>query len=253
MQRVLDLDLDFFVHGVAHFRRSDSPRLDGEEFPPWEMREAIGFLEDNCLLTKPLPGFAVENHREHFAKWRTAIDAGVLKPPFHVTHVDAHADLGLGEYGYAYLMTSLLYEDPADRAYPVEGDDHLDDGSFLAFAIACRWLSDLTYVFGEGGGDDVLFLFREGFDPKAERLQLSAMAKRELERVTGVTGRRGEGVVDRREPAIPFREVKWPSFQSEKPFDFVCLARSPAFTPPASDTIFDAIRSQFVNENSWPK
>ena len=40
-----------------------------------------------------LPGWVIEHHDEAFARWRVAIGTGLLVPPFHVTHVDAHADL----------------------------------------------------------------------------------------------------------------------------------------------------------------
>ena len=61
---------------------------------------------------------------------------GLLTPPFHVTHVDAHADLGLGDAGYVYLLTELLLEDPRDRWWPRTGTTGLNDANHLAFAIA---------------------------------------------------------------------------------------------------------------------
>jgi hypothetical protein len=40
----------------------------------------------------------------------------------------------------------------------------------------------------------------------------------------------------------------WQQFQATEPFDVICLARSPAFTPEAADVIYDAIRRGFVDE-----
>jgi len=60
-----------------------------------------------------VPGFVVEHHGDLFAQWRAAIEGGMLRVPFSVTHVDAHADLGLGDSGYEHLMTSFLFE-PAE-------------------------------------------------------------------------------------------------------------------------------------------
>jgi hypothetical protein len=34
VQRILDIDLDFFVEDVASFRDYEAERLDAEEFPP---------------------------------------------------------------------------------------------------------------------------------------------------------------------------------------------------------------------------
>jgi hypothetical protein len=114
VQRVLDIDLDFFVHGVEHHRRRDGGRLDAEAFPAWSVAETRDFLEARCGLTGRLPGLAVEHHGELFARWRDAIDAAILHAPFHVTHVDAHADLDVGGTGQWHLMTELLFRAPED-------------------------------------------------------------------------------------------------------------------------------------------
>lgn len=81
MQRVLDLDLDFFVYGVEHWRDRDHGRLDPEDYPAWSLHETLAFLQTGCGLTGRLPGFVVEHHGELFARWRDAIDAGVLRAP----------------------------------------------------------------------------------------------------------------------------------------------------------------------------
>lgn len=82
MQRILDLDLDFFLSGAAILRGPDDGRLDGADFPPWPLEEVLAFLNDQCGLREPLPGFVVENHGELFSRWREAIDAGLLTGPF---------------------------------------------------------------------------------------------------------------------------------------------------------------------------
>jgi hypothetical protein len=115
VQRVLDLDLDFFVRDVAHWRDHAEDRLDPDDFPAWSSRETLDFLEIRCGLTGRLPGFVVEHHGELFAHWREAIGPGTLRPPFHVTHVHAHADLDVGGTGYMHLMRELLFL-PAEGA-----------------------------------------------------------------------------------------------------------------------------------------
>jgi hypothetical protein len=247
MQRVLDLDLDFFLTDAAILRGPDDGRLDGADFPPWPLEQVLAFLHERCGLTDPLPGFVVENHGELFTRWREAIDAGLLQAPFHVTHVDAHADLGLGDSGYVYLMTSLLFEKPEDRRHPNTGEGGLGDGNYLAFAIACRWLAELVYVFNDGGGgDDVLPYLMEGFDPRARSIQLASVASRRELSENLMTPE--NLTVDHREPTVPFTATGWQDFQADQPFDFICLARSPAFTPPEADAIFDEIRRRFIAE-----
>ncbi len=103
-------------------------------------------MEQACRITAKLPGFVVEHHAELFACWREAIARGAMQPPFSVSHVDGHADLGLGDSGYMYLMTELLFLRPEERQFPMTGPGGLDDGNWLAFAIACRWVGDLVYV-----------------------------------------------------------------------------------------------------------
>ena len=100
MQRVLDLDLDFFVDGIETNRARGDGRLDPDEYPAWSLADTLDFLRARCGLTGRLPGYVVQYHGELFTRWRDAIDAGLLQAPFHVTHVDAHADLGIGDAGY---------------------------------------------------------------------------------------------------------------------------------------------------------
>ena len=106
--RILDLDLDFFLNRTAYARAPDGPRLRREDYEPWATDRAVEFLAIACGLSGKLPGIVVEHHGELFERWRTASQTGTLNLPLSVTHVDAHADLGLGDVGYAYLMTEVL-------------------------------------------------------------------------------------------------------------------------------------------------
>jgi len=48
------------------------------------------------------------DHDEAFFTWRPWLEDGSLVAPFAVVHVDAHADMGLGDAGYVSLMSELL-------------------------------------------------------------------------------------------------------------------------------------------------
>jgi UPF0489 domain len=147
MQRILDLDLDFFLDDAAILRGPDDGRLDGAWFPPWPLEQVLTFLHDQCGLRGPLPGFVVENHGELFPRWREAIDARQLDAPFHVTHVDAHADLGLGDSGYVYLMTSLLFEEPEKRRHPRTAKARSAmETTWRSRSRAAGWQSSSTYT-----------------------------------------------------------------------------------------------------------
>jgi hypothetical protein len=242
---VLDIDLDFFLERVAYWREADAGRLDPRDYPPWSREAAFAFLETQCKLTKKVPGFAVEHHGEVFSRWREAIDAGVLEPPFSVTHVDAHADLGLGDIGYVYVLTELVFEPVEARRFPRVGEVGFTDGNWLTFAVACGWVSDLTYVFNgkDGRPNDVMPYIMEGFDTRAEHIQLPALTPEELDKLPF-----SNPTVTHLEPKVPFETVPWPHFEAADSYDLICLARSPGFTPPESDELFDAMRERFIDE-----
>lgn len=111
--RVLDIDLDFFLDRAPHgIDTSRGQRLNPHDFEPWSIEEVVLFLENQCGVHAPVPGRSVDEHDEIFRTWRDLITAGWLETPFHVTHVDAHADMDMGGRGYKYLMTELLFEQP---------------------------------------------------------------------------------------------------------------------------------------------
>ncbi|MBT0568648.1 UPF0489 family protein [Williamsia sp. CHRR-6] len=243
-QRVLDIDLDFFVTPPVHFATSDGPRPSSEDHSVWPLAHATRFLRDTCGVTQKLPGFVTTTHDQLFFQWRDALERDILTPPFHVTHLDAHADLGLGENGYTYLMTELLFTPPTDRPYAVQPDGRtgITEGSFLLYAIGCRWISDLTYVYGDGGGSDELPYAMKSFDARADEIQLPAIRPEEFRR-SSTSGQPPEA--ESHEPAIPYHSTHAERFVTTEPYDFICLTKSPGFTPPTADPLFDLILSEF--------
>lgn len=178
MQRVLDIDLDFFMYEVADGRTRDDDRLDHEEFPPWTLDETISFLSGRCGLRQKRPGIVTEHHGELFFRWRDAIDRGLLRVPFHVTHVDAHADLGMGDAGFVDLLSDLVFRDVADRRDPGPA---LLDGNLLAFAVGNRWIGELDFVYNRPdtgrGPDDVPGILMQGNATHADNIQLRALSQ----------------------------------------------------------------------------
>lgn len=245
MQRILDIDLDFFVEPVAYHRKRKHGRPEPRDHAVWPAAEAVSFLRERCLLDSARPGFAVEHHGEIFEKWGAAIEAGVLEPPFHVTHVDAHADLGLGERGWVFLLTGLPTL-PLDQR-PAACLPRLTDADFLAFAIGCRWLSDVVYVkHSEVRGTDVHPYLREHFDPRSQRIRLVALNPEELASLRA----RKPPAVEYLEPAVAVDEIPWEQFQADWGFDVVCLTRSPPYTPPTADALYEEIRERFIDERA---
>jgi hypothetical protein len=132
-----------------------------------------------------------------------------------------------------------LVPDTADR------NDRTDRGKFLLFAIACRWINDLEYVYGEGGGEDELPYAMQGFDRSADHVQLAAMTESAFRNWNfGLSGRQPS--VSHLEPSVGYRSGRWEQLRSEQPYDLVCLTRSPLYTPAAADPLYAAIASTFV-------
>lgn len=261
--RVLDIDLDFFLCDTAHYVDSADGRLSADEYPPWPLDAAVAFLVDQCHLTEPRPGFVVEHHNELFYRWGEAMQAGRMTAPLEVVHVDAHADLGLGDASYAYVMGELAYE-PIENRYEIMkarrpssrtemldlGNYALTDGNWLMFALACGWLSTLTYVTnscaeasdGRRPGD-LMSVLMQGFDMQADHLQVVGTRDKFWQ-----YGRIRPQAIDRRDPPVPFTTNVWREYRALEPFDVVCLTRSPEYTPAEADPIFDAIVERFIDD-----
>lgn len=206
-----------------------------------------------------------EHHNELFYLWGEAIEAGRLAAPFEVVHVDAHADLGLGDASYTYLMGELVFE-PIETRYEILkmrrpgsrtemldlANDALTDGNWLMFVLACGWISNLIYVcnsFAETTNDhtpnDLMGVLMKDFDREAEYVQVVGTRERFWE-----FGRTRPKVIDHRDPPVPFTTNVWREYQAWEPFDIVCLTRSPQYTPAEADPIFDAIRERFIDEDA---
>lgn len=226
---------------VAHWLAGDGPRLPQEHYSSWNPDEAREFLRGPCGLDGKLPGWVIEHHDEAFARWRDAIEGGQLAPPFHVTHLDAHADLGLVDSGYVHLITDVMHRPVHERSAPAVVEPAIAFGNWLAFAVACQWISDLDYVFPPGGGSDMLgFHMSDDF----AGLQMKAATKEQLDRALHCGGQdRLQGVPD---PVIPLRQLRAEEFSTDGQYHAIVLCRSPGYTPASADTIFDLIRREFV-------
>ncbi|SRR6266567_1123100 len=250
MHTVLNLDLDFFVWPIAHWPEGDGRLPAGDcEYLATD-HEVRGFLEQRCHLNKDnkIPGKVFVEHEEAFRVWRRWIIDGTLTSPFRVFHVDAHADLGLGDSGWVYLSTELLALPLQRRVEPRFASNCLSSSNYLAFAIANRWIHSLSYVFptgpssasgraGKSCPDDLPPMhFRDG-DPKTGLIELKQYRTRDIMAVT--TGSRATPLDV--EPCVPFNCTAATEFQFSGFTHFV-LAQSPRYTPPAADKLLEIIR-----------
>jgi hypothetical protein len=62
----------------------------------------------------------------------------------------------MGFLSWTYLHSDFLSLNVGDRPYARQGLDGLNFGSFLAFALGCRWTSETDFVINQNWHDDIL-------------------------------------------------------------------------------------------------
>ncbi|WP_338869484.1 UPF0489 family protein [Myxococcus stipitatus] len=238
--RFLNIDLDFFLDGIAYW--PEGGRLSSEHYKPWSRDEVREFLERRCLL-KPrgkIPGRLAKNHDAAFDYWEELRHQSETLFPLELVHVDAHADLGLGDASWRHIMEDVLRLPVSERPKAERGPHRLSLASYVAYAVACRWIKSIEYIHPPGGGDDLQsFLFRE-FSPSGGWLELKCFAREDV----GAALRSGNVVKHLRavqpisvEPSVPFRAVRAERWVASTPFDRAFLCQSPDYTPETSDAL----------------
>jgi len=271
MDTVLDLDLDFFVWPIAIMRGGKKRLADDEVTRLATHDEVRTFLEQRCHLSRAtrLPGREFVEHRDAFRTWRRWLAEGRLTSPFRVFHVDAHADLGLGDAGWLYLTTEQLARPVPKRSRPRFGRTGVTSGNYLAFAIANQWIHSLTYVYPEdpdpapppevdslydrlrrlrGVGcdddedkcpvEDLMVMYFRDEDWKTKVLELKQYPKD----IDVFRTQRPEPI--HIEPSVEFDLVAGSTFEFSG-FTHLVVAQSPQFTPVAADALLDVIREYF--------
>jgi hypothetical protein len=243
---ILDIDLDFFLSDIViGFLRILHRRPNKRYYKPWAEDRVRRFLEENCKLSTdhPLPGI---EHHEVFVDWRERVLSGKITPPFTVFHIDAHADLGMGDSAYMYLANNLLGKPPADRFYPkTDKSQGLLPSNYLLFAIACRWIDRLVYVYHHRGGRDVPEHIMRNHDSSSGHIQLKYYGQAAT--CHKVLSRNSSPI--QVEPEVEFVAVHGDVFEAERPFDMVYLAQSPKYSPRTSDALLEVI-GKYINTRS---
>jgi len=244
--RILDIDLDFFLCDVRH-SATPGTRADPELYQPWPENDVRLFLEQYCGITKPIPGRFVVEHVEVFNDWERRINSHELITPFEVIHVDAHADLGLGDSSYLFIATKLLGTAVSDRLRETRqrpNEEGLLSGNYLAFAIACRWLSSLTYVHHwRKKGDDFWHRYVVDMNLETQGIQMPYFGP-----ATAMQLFNRAKEPRHLEPRLPFTRTAAHKYRNSEPYDLMYLAHSPLYTPTTADPLIDVIR-EYMNED----
>jgi hypothetical protein len=266
MHVILDLDLDVFTSPTVYWPQSSDRPSDNDHVAAGA-QDVRHFLEMQCGLSKDrkIPGQEFTNHDDAFFVWRRWIQEGSLRPPFTIIHVDAHADMGMGDSGYMYLLSELLALPPNQRSEPRRGPDAMNEGNYLMFAIANRWVNRLTYVFplrtpwsanwssgfgdsieedetSDGAPGDLMVMHFRNDDWKTRIIELRHCTRETLKACLG----RGElGPVIRPEPPVEFDFTSVRQFAFTE-FTHMVVAKSPTFAPPVADALLPIIREYFT-------
>jgi hypothetical protein len=267
MQTILDIDLDVFSTPTVYWPQTDD-RPSDDEHSCASVDDVRHFLEQQCFLSrdKPIAGKEIIDHDEAFYTWRRWIEERTLNPPFSVVHVDAHADMGMGDAGWVYLLSDFLALPLEERRNPRRGYDALNAGNYLMFAVANRWVDQLTYVFParipwtanwksgfseeiqpdpytDGAPGDLMVMhFRDG-DWRTGLLELRHCSRQTLDHCMG---RRVIEPVIYLESPVPFAFTPVRNFGFTG-FTHMVVAQSPRFAPPAADKLLPILRRYFVD------
>lgn len=246
--RILDVDIDLFVNEPAYWCQAGE-RLSSDTYWTWSESEVRIFLEGACGLrrTHRIPGRLVDNHHEVFHIWRNLIESGKVEAPFEVVHPDLHADLGLGDPGWVYLMSEVLHLPIEERTNPKVGWEYMNAGNYLAFAAACGWLSKLTYAHHPQGGNDAMHFHFKNFDVASNEIELKRCPLERLKSLLDPEPSYANFGVEQRGPTLPFQKISCLDYRAEQFFDYVFFARSPEFTPVESDLLLPILQEYIEN------
>ena len=92
---------------------------------------------------------------------------------------------------------------------------------------------------------DLFPYYMENLD--ADNIRLEAMTREQLD--NRMYDRPYE--VEAAEPEVPLQHMVWREFEASSPFDVICLARSPDYTPVELDPLFDEICQRFIDERRF--
>lgn len=237
---VLSLDIDFFVSPTAYYKSlGSSERLPEGRYKVDSEEDVRRFLETNCCLssTEKVPGQFIVNHDEAFDILKD------LEEPPHLTHVDAHVDLGMGDRGFVYLLGEWLH-----GSYPLPtpkpGPDGMNLSNWLAFAAAAGLVTGVDFVPREIDSNSEVFSFYQSSN--ANELAFYDLSPIALEDYVWTRRSFTDFTSHPVKASVPWRQTDRSVFQLEAAPDFVIVCQSPQFTPEAADRLFDDVLREYV-------
>ena len=238
--KVLSLDIDFFVDPIHTFGSlSGKRRLLSDDYHVDSEKMVDRFLQGRCGLrtTNPVRGIQIREHVDAFFILRELVEQG--SEQIELIHIDAHADLGLGDVGYVYLLTDLLHRTRSRRQRPRKAYRKLNSGNWVAFAAAAGWLKSLVFVPREYPPTDLMPYYFEDFAAREQRSRKFRLYAIPEDRMNALMAVRNPTKVVSTPPAesVEYKCVRRSRFRLETPPDFMIVCQSPSFTPKEADRV----------------
>ena len=131
--------------------------------------------------------------------------------------------------------------------YPKCGGSYLNEGNFLAFAVACRWISEITFITHPEWNNDLNQIHFKDFNNTFDSigyLQLKKYNPGDFKKTLLFNKLKPIGF----EPKILFKKVQCDHFYNdEKKISYIFFSLSPKFTPKESDELIPII-SEYIKE-----
>lgn len=232
MVTVLDIDLDLFVDPRT---TGTSPKRNGRpvDVEGWNCDRVMLFLQSAFTMdqSQRLPGKCFESHDQVLH----ALER--IAAPIHLFHLDAHADLGIGQDCYEFY-SAFLALDQATRRKRLH-DFTPREGDFLLYALACGFVEKVDYVTHPSVylNEPDIPIGMDRWEIKYDRGWIDV--RRFFGSRSEYCNREGERVMDR---SIPIRMHNRDGLiQQGIAFDYLFMTHSPKFTPPSLDTTYHAL------------
>nr|WP_319399121.1 hypothetical protein [uncultured Carboxylicivirga sp.] len=257
---VLDIDLDFFLDGIALF--CSEGRLSSEDYSPWEEGRVRKFLEQNCKLSSKnkIKGKIFKDHNEVFFFLRDLALRMGEPVKFSIDHVDAHSDTGNGDLGFNYIFKDLLHRPKPLRLFPKESEVKISN--YLIFLACADLIRSLNFISLENDFSDLGFMYfnlpkyplkKDMYGQPILKLphsiQLRLYNKNRFKTGASIS-QLAYTNPDENFKRIPFRHIWYPHFETYLKYDYIFLTKSPEYTPVESDDLIDVIK-EYMKE-VWP-
>jgi hypothetical protein len=170
MDKIIDLDLDFFQNDVVRDFCSIQNGKNGLKH--WCEEDVRDYLENHIGLSTRVRGRIFKTHDKAFYFWRELVKQNRLKIPFEVDHLDAHSDMGFGNNVWLQMINSYMHLPIKKRSsIPLK---QMNEGNYIIFAFAMGWISKFHYIHHEKYEADLLACWFKDFDISTNKIQMVA-------------------------------------------------------------------------------